>query len=299
MRATYEVISHRPVVLPPADMASRIRQAIAQADAAPVVPVRMRFNPRPVYATAASLALLAAVVFAVNHASHIGGRHVEVAVNTHSTNSTTPLPSNEAHNAPVVKPHEPEREIASDQHATPAKPNTHAPMLVANAHEPERHSNRETEGEYKIELPRPHAVTVHPPHTNIARVTPSHSSMPHPVVRNTPSPERVARVSPEHVQPAPQPEHISTPAPQPEHVAVAPAPTPSPAPDRVATVAPEPRTVNVAVETHPMRGLNDDLRETVLTKWRPGGSSETRSFKVARVRAPHDDAINIVGTAIN
>ncbi len=63
MRATYEVLSHRPAALPPPNMSSRIRVAIAEADAKDRRAARLRFLTRPAYAFAACAAL-AAIGFA-------------------------------------------------------------------------------------------------------------------------------------------------------------------------------------------------------------------------------------------
>lgn len=97
MKATYEVLSHRPVVLPPPDMASRIRQAIAESEAGTVRPVRVRFNPRPAYAFAASL-LVTAVVAGSLHlfdAHSTGGSSVGNVNAPLSPVASVPLPVHE------------------------------------------------------------------------------------------------------------------------------------------------------------------------------------------------------------
>jgi hypothetical protein len=102
MQATHRALAARPAALPPADLHSRIAQAIAASSAAPIslTPGLLRparsFTLRPTYAAAASLTVL--------------GLFVGLSYPLwHSTNETSvkpaPQPSHIAFIQPILKPH--------------------------------------------------------------------------------------------------------------------------------------------------------------------------------------------------
>jgi len=300
MRATYEVISHRPMVMPPPDMASRIQRAIAEADGVsmPGVGVRLRFNPRPAYAFAAAL-LIAAVVIPITRSMHTGRTNVALVTppsyNNVSPPSIVPLPTPPS----IVKPTTP--------HVT------HAPVNVAKVtHETGNPPSHELAHERRQPAVVAHddvVTVVHHPtspvHTMLAT---NHTSTPpaihHAVIQTQPE-THVARNTPApsstHVDVVP---HVTAPQP-------APPPVVSPTPDRVATSTthddapvavsspPAPVVVASAAETH--HGLNDSLRDAVESVHRPGLDRTMRAFTVAEVNMakPPRDSASWVGATGN
>ena len=85
MRATQRALASRPIVSPPADLRARIAAAIAASSAAPVpvsFTVRRSFTLRPVYAAAASVALLGIISYGLLHT-----QTPQAAVNHSAANS--------------------------------------------------------------------------------------------------------------------------------------------------------------------------------------------------------------------
>lgn len=85
MRATQRALASRPIVSPPVDLRARIAAAIAASSAAPApvsFTVRRSFTLRPVYAAAASVALLGIISYGLLHT-----QTPQAAVNHSAANS--------------------------------------------------------------------------------------------------------------------------------------------------------------------------------------------------------------------
>jgi len=287
MRATYEVISHRPTVMPPPDMASRIQRAIAEADGAaiPGVAVRLRFNPRPAYAMAAALLIAAVVIARLGH-----GGQTNVAVNippkSNSTSSTTPiLPS-----PPVIVKHPP---LVAHPPVNVAKVSHEPTLPIVHEHAPvvARHDDDVDMVVHHPSAPE-HTIlasnrTSGPSAIHHAAIEISHDTY---VARNTSTPPST------HVDGV---THVTAPQPTPPPVV-------TPAPDRVATstthddtpaaVSSPPAPVVVAsAERHD--GVNDYLRDAVESVHRPGLDRTMRAYTVAEVNMvkPYKDSASWVG----
>ena len=293
IRATYEVISHRPAALPPADLASRIQRAIAEADAAdsgvkpiPGVTARVRFNPRPAYALAAALLVAAAVIPLAR--LHPGSKTVAVNVPSQSTHvgpSTLPIAPPVAIVKPSVSPAPPPViKMAAVPHESDHTVSTHPDVDREPTHSAPR-VRHET-------VPAPIVMAVNHPATPAAvHHTPVHEPTADRVATNKPAPStHVENVPHESAPPAPStpPDRVATNVPP--HVDTpSEAPAPEPAPEVT-------HPVMVASAEHHSRGVNDYLRDAVNVVVREHPDSTVRTVTVALATGAHDDSLHIVGT---
>jgi hypothetical protein len=162
MQATHRALAARPVALPPADLHSRIAQAIAASSAAPIslTPGLLRptrsFTLRPAYAAAASLTVL--------------GLFVSLSYPLwHSTNDSVkpaPQPPHIASIQPILKPH---------SSALPHSTSVHASRPQIASVTPER----QTPATRPLVTPRkPVPMTAIAPNARVADTVPV--SAPHP-----------------------------------------------------------------------------------------------------------------------
>jgi hypothetical protein len=130
MRATNEVLAHRPSVVPPAGMSSRIKAAVAAAAAGEQKPARARFVLRPAYAMAATI-LLAAIAWLPGHifrtAQKGGGTKVAKTIPPVAPSilppTVTPLPPAPSTSQPsrVASAHSPRSSVKRASTPLPAK----------------------------------------------------------------------------------------------------------------------------------------------------------------------------------
>lgn len=293
MRATNEVITHRPVVAPPVDMWARIQGAISEPAVAPV-PVRLRFNPRPAYALAASIALAAAVLIPIAMKSH--GEHARMTVATNSPAPSIPaMPQSHVAQSPAPPALLPIAPHAIVHHAA-----AHTPVqLASNAHEERTHAAGSAIV-HRIELPRPTVhIAPHAGNTMLAKASSTIHELPSQRRAHAPSVDQ--RMAKSSESPGELKERATSPSipVQPEQVAAVPANSNTAATATSttsgtmtasadmgqATVAP----VRVARHSH---SLNDDLREAVRAT--EANISSRSTVVAAAYGAPTADSFAIV-----
>lgn len=277
MRATYEVVSHRPVVTPPSDLTSRIQRAIAEEAAgnriAAPVPVRMRFNPRPVYGLAAALLVAAVVIPLVRSTTTKTPAPVHVA----SNQPALVLPPVALHpTAPVVTA--PVMPVRRTVHSTPAvRPNNVELATTATPHE-RRHPSSPAHDIDEIAVYHPPVHNSEPMHTMLASTHERHQAAPghRSVVRRQPDDERVAT----NIVPSDDGDVIIG-QPSTSDTTVPSTPVVAPAPSTPSTV--------VAAAVHHDEGVNDYLRDAALTVSHAHADAPARS-EMVNMQEPYSDS---------